>query len=248
VILFGIGAAGGFAAGLLGIGGGIIMVPLLAYVAGLPFHMATSISIVQVFVAALSGVYRHYRLGSVSPRVGLLMGLASAATAAVASAMAPAVPALYLQGAFFILLAASAVLLMLPKREPAPGAAPKPGNLPVVALGLGAGAVTGTLGAGGGFFMVPVMIYGLNLGTRMAIGTSLSAILLGSLSGTLTKIATGQIDMAVAVFVVAGGFLGAQLGAIYSHRLSTKTLRILLFFLLAIIALRTLAGIIGLVA
>ncbi|MHB9091293.1 MAG: TSUP family transporter, partial [Chloroflexota bacterium] len=80
IVLLVIGFIGGVASGLLGIGGGIIMVPLLAYVGGLPFHSATTISIAQVFVGAVSGVQSHYRLGTISPKIGLVLGVGSAFT------------------------------------------------------------------------------------------------------------------------------------------------------------------------
>lgn len=246
VTFFLMGLGGGFVAGLLGIGGGIIMVPLLAYVGGLSFHGATAISLVQIMAGAASGVYRHFHLGSVAPRVALVTGLASAATASLTSVLSPSIPAVYLQVVFFLLLTTSAVTLLVPTIEPPPGEVAKPSLPAAIGLGLAAGAVTGTLGAGGGFFMVPVMIYGFRLGTRVAIGTSLAVVLLGSIAGAVTKLVTNQIDPAVALPVVLGGVLGAQVGAAYCHRLAPRTLRGLLFGLLGVIALRTLAGILGL--
>ncbi|MHB1005120.1 MAG: sulfite exporter TauE/SafE family protein [Chloroflexota bacterium] len=245
IVLLVIGFIGGVASGLLGIGGGIIMVPLLAYVGGLPFHSATTISIAQVFVGAVSGVQRHYRLGTISPKIGLVLGVGSAFTAAIASIFSPLIPALYLQIAFIVLLLLSGGLLLVPKKEPAPGTQPHAAVIPVLGLGMLAGAVTGTLGAGGGFFMVPLMIYGLGLGTKTAIGTSLAAIVLGSLSGVISKFATGQIDLGLAAVVVTGGAAGAQVGAYFCNRLSPKVLRRMLLGLLVIIAVRTLGNVLA---
>ncbi|MHB1417299.1 MAG: TSUP family transporter, partial [Chloroflexota bacterium] len=112
--MFLIGIMGGFASGLLGIGGGIVMVPLLAYVGGLSFHMATAISVLQVFVAGASGVLRHYRLHSVDLPAALMIGGASAVTAATSSILSPQVPALWLQTGFTLLLLTSMVMLMVP--------------------------------------------------------------------------------------------------------------------------------------
>ncbi len=243
LVLFVIGLVGGFAAGLLGLGGGIVIVPLLAYVGGLSFHTATSISIVQVFASAVSGVQRHYRLGTVNLRVAAVLGGASALTAAAAAAWSPLLPSLWLQVAFFMLLVGSAAILALPRAGPAGQGEGHPRLLPALALGVTAGLTTGLLGAGGGFIMVPLLIRGLGLRTKTAIGTSLAAILVGSLVGVLAKVATAQIDYGLTAVVVLGGTLGAQAGAITSHRLASVTLRRLLFALLLIIALRTLAGI-----
>jgi uncharacterized membrane protein YfcA len=241
--LFLIGTAGGFAAGLLGIGGGIVLVPLLAYVGGLSFHAATTVSVVHVLVSSVSGVQRHHRLGSINIRVALLLGVSSAATAALAAALAPTIPSLWLQIAFFVLLVASAIVLALPKRRSLANHGVEPESLPTVAIGMAAGAVTGLLGAGGGFFMVPLLIYVLRLRTKVAIGTSLAAIVLGSLSGALSKLVTGQIDYGLTAAVIVGGALGAQLGALTSARLPAVVLRRLLFALLIVIAVRTIVGI-----
>ena len=241
--LFLIGTAGGFAAGLLGIGGGIVLVPLLAYLGGLPFHTATTVSVVHVLVSSVSGVHRHHRLGSIYGRVALQLGISSAATAALAAALAPAIPSHWLQVAFFALLVVSAVVLALPKRRSPADLVVEPSAAPTVAIGMAAGSVTGLLGAGGGFFMLPLMIYVLRMRTKVAIGTSLAAIVLGSLSGALSKLVTGQIDYWLTATVILGGALGAQLGALTSARLPAVALRRLLFALLVVIAARTIAGI-----
>ncbi len=240
-----IGFIGGFTSGLLGIGGGIVMVPLLAYVAGLSFHMATTISLAQILVGALSGGYRHYRLGNVNLRIGLILGVCSALAAIVASYFSPRVPADSLQVAYLILLVISGGMLLIPKREPAEGMEPVPPVLPVAILGATAGLVTGFLGAGGGFFMVPVMIYGLGLRTKTSIGTSLVAIIFGSLAGGFTKLVTGQFDLGIAFLVVLGGAVGAQAGAMAANRLSARLLRLMLLAVLVVIAARVLFGLLG---
>lgn len=246
-ILVLIGLVGGFTAGLLGIGGGVIMVPLLAFVGGLTFHAATAVSLVQVFMAAVSGVARHYRQGTVNVRIALLMGAGSVTSSAISSALAPSIPAFWLQTAFLLLVLASAVTLLMPKKEPPAGQPVKVATPTAVGLGVMAGCIAGTLGAGGGFALVPIMIYVLGMPTKLSIGTSLAVVLLGGLSGVVVKFGTGQIEVATALAVVAGGMVGAQLGALICHRTNPRVLRWSLSALLFVIAARTLAGLLGFV-
>lgn len=236
---------GGFIAGLLGIGGGVILVPLLAYVGGLSFHMATAVSLVQVFFAATSGVARHFRLGNVSLRTAIIMGLGSAFAATIASALAPSIPALWLQIGFLLLVTASGALLMVPKKESDGDGVPQTRVIALVGLGLVAGTMAGLLGAGGGFIMVPMMIYVLGFRTKLAIGTSLATVLIGSFSGVAVKFATGQIDVLMAAVVVAGGLIGAQFGAWACSRMKPVVLRRLLSVILFVVGLRTLLEILG---
>lgn len=247
VVLFLLGLLGGFTAGLLGIGGGVILVPLLAYVGGLSFHMATAVSLVQVFFAAVSGVSRHFRLGNVSLRTAIIMGLGSSFAATIASATAPSIPAHWLQIGFLILVTVSGALLMVPKKESTATGVPSASPFALVGLGLVAGTMAGLLGAGGGFIMVPMMIYALGFRTKLAIGTSLATVLIGSFSGVAVKFATGQIEVLLAGVVVAGGLIGAQFGAWACNRASPVLLRRILSGILFLVGLRTLLELLGVI-
>ncbi|MCL4369781.1 MAG: sulfite exporter TauE/SafE family protein [Chloroflexi bacterium] len=237
-MLAGIGLVGGFMAGFLGIGGGIVMIPLLMYGAGLPMKLVTGISMVQAFFATSSGLLIHRRNRTIDVRLGAILG-----TAGVIGALVGSVGSSMLSGrtllSLYMLLVTIAVglLVFAPRTE-------KAKETPVKAwhafpLGLGVGILAGMLGVGGGFIMTPLMISVLRIPTKVAVGTSLLMILPTTFAGATGKIATGQFDLAIAAAVIVGSVIGAQFGGRVNSRVSPRAIRASLALLLVGIMIRT---------
>jgi uncharacterized membrane protein YfcA len=244
-VLAGLGAIGGFFAGLLGFGGGVVMFPLLYYVPPLfglkPLEAKTVAAIVvsQVFFSALIGGLAHLRRGRVHARIVLLAGLSSsigAFTGAVASKWTSEEFLLLLFGIVTLLVG---VIMFLPA-PPHDGEAPRPvapATAPLASCSFVAGTVVGFLGAGN-FAFVPLLIYVLQVPTRIAIGSSLFIALMNSAGGFVGKLATGQIPLLLSGLVVAGAAAGALLGEKIHRLVPARTLRGIYALLVALIAAR----------
>lgn len=203
----------GVTLGLLGGGGSILTLPLLLYVLDLEPKAAIAGSLFVVGVTSLVGVAAHARAERVRVRVGLPFGAAAMAGAFAGGRLAHWVPptALLLGFAAMMMLTAAA---MLARRDRA--TARRPASLGK-ALGLGAsvGLVSGLVGAGGGFLVVPALTLFGGLAMPEAVGTSLLVIALQSsagLAGHLTYVTLDWPPLTlVASSAVAGSLVGARL-------------------------------------
>ncbi len=243
-ILVCIGLVGGFMAGFLGIGGGIVMIPLLMYGVGLPMKLVTGISMVQAFFATSSGLLIHRRNRTVDARLGVTLGVAGVIGGLAGAVGSSDLNPTFLLALYFVLVGvAVGLLLFAPRSE-------KPKDTPVklwqaFPLGLGVGTIAGLLGVGGGFIMTPLMISVLRIPTKIAVGTSLLMILPTTFSGAMGKIATGQFDLEIAAAVITGSIVGAQFGGRVNSRVSPRAIRVTLALLLVGIMIRTGIDLIG---
>ncbi len=243
VVLVALGFVAAFASGLLGVGGAIVLIPLLRFVPpalGLPgYSMAeiAGISIVQVTAATLLGLRVHHRKGAVAWRQAAPMAIASGIGAALGGAFSGRVPEPAAEALFAALAVIAAAMMILPT----PGAAGEPEtprHTASVAVAGGVGVIAGVLGAGGAFLLAPLMRTVLAFPIRKVIGISLVVVLSGAVMGMLGKAAAGQVLWTPALMAVLGALAGAPLGAALSHRLDAKVLRWSMAFLIAAAAVR----------
>lgn len=206
----------GLALGLLGGGGSILMVPLLVYVAGMDAKEAIAASLVVVGVTAAVSVIGHARAGRVRWRTGLLFGVAGMAGAFAGGFLGGQLPGQLLLVAFALMMVATAVAMIRGRRniDPAKAHAEVPVGR-VLLDGVVVGLVTGLVGAGGGFLVVPALALLGGLPMGVAVGTSLLVIAMKSFAGLAGYLASVPIDWAlvgaVTVAAVAGSLLGARL-------------------------------------
>jgi len=242
-----VGAIGGFFAGLLGFGGGVVMFPMLYYVPpllGLERLDAKTVAAVvmtQVFFSALVGGLAHRRSGRVHGRIALVAGIASALGSFLGGAASK-----WTSDRFLLLLFGIATLLVLAMMLlPAPGPELEKVSLEKVAVAtlplslcsFATGILIGFLGAGN-FVFVPLLIYILKVPTRIAIGSSLVIALMNTATGFLGKLATGQIPWLVAIVVVIGATIGTLVGERIHRRLPTHMLRYVYGVMVGLIAVR----------
>jgi uncharacterized membrane protein YfcA len=115
--------------------------------------------------------------------------------------------------------------------------------LPPIGLGVLVGLLSGVMGVGGGFVMVPILIYVLRVPTSLAIGTSLfQVIFVSAITTVLQAVWNHNVDIALALLLMIGGVIGAQAGAAAGERLRAEQLRLLLAILVLGVGLRLLAG------
>jgi uncharacterized protein len=242
-----IGAVGGFFAGLLGFGGGVVMFPLLYYIpplldlARIDAKTVAAVVVTQVFFSTLIGGLAHLRSGRVHGQIALVAGVTSAAGSFVGG-----VASKWTSERLLLLLFGLATLLVLammflpgPNRELEEVSLEKVTVAPVLLslCSLIIGILIGFLGAGN-FVFVPLLIYVLKVPTRIAIGSSLFVAMLNTCSGFLGKLVTGQIPWLIAMVVVLGGGFGALIGERIHNRLSTSILRSIYSGMVGLIAVR----------
>ncbi|MCI3928958.1 sulfite exporter TauE/SafE family protein [Streptomyces sp. AN091965] len=219
------GAVVGLALGALGGGGSVLAVPALIYLLGFTPAAATTASLLIVAVTSVSALYAHARAGHVRWRAGGLFAGAGIPPAAAAGAAAGRLPQPVLTGAFAA-VAGLAALRML-----RPGSAGSRGTgavRPARAVGTGAalGALTGLLGVGGGFLVVPALVTVLAFEMRAATGTSLLVIAANSLASLATRgSTTAGLDWSVIAPFTGAAVLGAWDGKRLAARLSGPRLR-----------------------
>src|SRR5512138_1310628 len=235
VTLLLLGLGGGFLSGLLGLGGAIFMIPLLLYVPPalgvglLTMKQVAAVSMVQVLSASLTGVLVHNRNRFVSKQLLLTMGIVNAAGNLAGSLYSTHTKSEFLLAIFATLAVIAAVVMFVPRREQGKDVAPEDVqfNRPAAAaISLAIGSFGGMVGAPGAFLYIPVMIYLLGIPTRIVIGSTLGIVLLGAITGTIGKMATGQIIWPYAIALVIGTVPGAQLGGQVSKKVNTKHLRL----------------------
>ena len=244
ILLLILGAVGGFLSGLLGIGGAIIMIPLMLYippalaVGQLDAQVVSGLSMVQVFFSSLSGLFQHWKYNFIDGRLLAAMGAGMLAGSSAGSILSKNFSGMEITIAFGLLAVSAAILMLFP--APIQKAAPDGENHlkfnPYLAsfLALLVGTLSGIVGAGGGFILIPIMIYILKIPIKNAIGTSLAVVFVGAVSGTLGKGLTGQIQWEFAIPLILGAIPFARLGSTASKKLPPHVLR---YCLLAVILL-----------
>jgi len=214
----------GLSLGLIGGGGSIITVPVLVYVLGVEPHRAIAMSLAVVGSTALASVVLHHRMRSVAWRTGIVFAAGGILSAYAASKLTRLVSPSMLMLLFAALMLVVATV-MLTRRPPGPEVAHVP-NVPRELLaGVGVGALTGFLGVGGGFLIVPALVVFGGLGMRAAIGTSLFVIAVNCAAGLLGHLSEVDFDLRLTLLVSALAVGGAVVGARLSHRVHHASLR-----------------------
>lgn len=217
----------GVSLGLLGGGGSILTVPILVYVAGQDPKVAIATSLLVVGVTSAAGAVSHARAGRVQWRTGLLFGAAGMAGAYGGGRLAQYIPGTWLLVAFGVMMAVTAAAMLRGRRTPAP-AMHGDGPLPVGRIildGLVVGAVTGLVGAGGGFLVVPALVLLGGMPMSIAVGTSLVVIAMKSAAGLLGYLASTPIDWPLAAGVTAAAVAGSVVGGKLTSMVSEDRLR-----------------------
>ncbi len=246
-VLIGLGLAGGFVAGLVGIGGAIVMIPLLLYVPplldlpALDIHTVSGITLVQVMAAGITGMLAHRQRGHVESSLVLTLGIGTVVASFVGGMASRFVSAPALTGVFASLAVIAALLMLVGARQRTSelsGDSLQFNRAAAVSLGVVTGFFVGMVGAGGGFLLIPMMIYLLKVPVRIAVGTSLAIVALGATAGTIGKAVTGQVDWILALALVTGALPGARSGAMLCRRVSATVLARLLGGVIGIIAVK----------
>ncbi len=214
----------GLTLGLLGGGGSILTVPALVYIVGVNPQAAITASLVIVGMNSAMGAMMHRRQGTLNWKVALAFGGSGMIVAYLSAGLSKLVSSHMLMVLFALLMLVVGSLMIF-RKTPAEEDQRRRGWLVTVASGAGVGLLTGFLGVGGGFLIVPALVMLVGLPMRQAVGTSLVIIAMNSLAGFLGHLNGPPIDWTVIALFVVAGFAGALVGVRLVKRVNPATLR-----------------------
>ncbi|RLF78536.1 sulfite exporter TauE/SafE family protein [Thermococci archaeon] len=237
LINFIIGLSIGIIAGLFGIGGGFLIVPLLT-LKGLPIHDAIGTSLTCIVMSSFASSYTHLKHGRVLFKVAALKEAFSIPTALLGAYLTIFLGKNILKSLFaFLLIYLS--YTMLTSREQLPQSEAKEINYRNVPLvGIIAGLSSGLLGISGGILNVPLFNSLVQIPISYAIGTSSVALFFTALAGSLMHYHIGQVRVDVAILLAPGLIMGGYLGAKLVHNIHPEKLKRAFAAILVLIALK----------
>jgi uncharacterized protein len=203
----------GFSLALTGGGGSILATPLLLYLVGLsPPHVAIGTGAAAVCANAFINLLSHARAGTVLWKSASIFALVGSFAALVGSIIGKAVAGNRLLLLFGVLMIAVGLLMLLPRRgsKAAEPSSPSPLLLGMVAVGVG--LLAGLFGIGGGFLIVPGLVFATGMPMINAIGSSLLAVASFGVTTALSYAASGLVNWAVAAEFIVGGTIGGLVG------------------------------------
>lgn len=220
-----VGLAGGIFSGLFGVGGGLLMVPLLMWWARMDQRRATATSLVAIVPTGIVGAFGYAVGGQIDLTAGLIIGVGAIAGAPIGTWLLRRLPIAWLRWLLIIgMLAAAAYLILV---EPDRGAAldlSVASAAGLVVLGLAMGMLAGLFGIGGGVVAVPVLIALFGMGDLLAKGTSLLAMIPAAVIGSVTNLRASLVrlrdGLIVGITAVAGSVFGVALAFVIPPALS----------------------------
>ncbi|MCB0060608.1 MAG: sulfite exporter TauE/SafE family protein [Caldilineaceae bacterium] len=231
-----VGGAIGLTLGLLGGGGSILTVPALVYIIGQTPQVAVAASLVIVGANSLMGAFFYRKQGTLNWQVALVFGGVGMVAAYFSAGLSHLLSSTLLLVLFAVLMLVVGGLMIF-RRTPDAGDHHSHGWLITVLAGLGVGVLTGFLGVGGGFLIVPALVMLVGLPMRQAVGTSLIVIAMNSLAGILGHLSQSHLDYLTISLFVAAGMVGTFVGTWLSRRIQAEHLRQLFAVFVIVLAL-----------
>lgn len=244
-----VGLLVGVLAGLLGVGGGMLLVPAFKLGYAMDSLMCTATSLFTIIPTSVSGAISHIRNRTCLPKLGIAAGLGGACLSPVGVWLAALSPDWCVMGAAALIIGYSAVTMFRKALKAPKGAtavvaaeervaavqrarseAPSIGWREMgigAAIGLFAGLASGYVGVGGGFIMVPLMMSVLHVPMKLTSGTSLIAVMILAVPGVVTQAMLGNINWVAGIAVACGSIPGAALGARLIPKVPERQLRFL---------------------
>lgn len=229
----------GISLGLIGGGGSILTVPVLVYLFKVSPVEATSYSLIIVGFTSLVGAYFAYRQGNVNINASIIFGFPSVVGVFAARKwLIHFIPdPIFHQGGFTlakgtllmvlfaILMIGASYFMIKPKKEIPEGKATKFPVFKMIVRGLATGLLLGMLGAGGGFLIIPVLVFFFHQPMKVAVGTSLAIITLNSTLGALGDWGKVDINWSFLLPFLGLAILGVLLGGLWAKKVSGEKLK-----------------------
>jgi uncharacterized membrane protein YfcA len=244
----------GFFSGLLGIGGGIIMAPILIFLPGmvglhpLSMKVVAGLTIMQGLIGCLFGTFYHKKFNFVSGRLFVQMGIPIFLMSFLGGYLSSLVSNTLLLMLFASLALAASVLILLPVR----GDSENPDinslefkSFRAIVSSAGVGMLGGMVGQGGSFILIPLMTSYVQIPTRIAIGSNLAIVTMATSAAFLGKAVSLQIEWLYAIPILVSTVPATYMGSLVSKRVSFVYLKYILAVLIGIAAMRIWWSILG---
>ncbi len=234
------GTISGFVSGLLGVGGGVIMVPLMVAYIGLTQHAAHGTSLAVMIFTGLASAIAYGWQGSLDMGVVVQLAIGTMIGARFGALLCSRIPADKLRRGFgfLVVVIGLRMVLPLPVADPIVAAGSPAAVAVTVVLGLLVGVLSGLMGVGGGMFMVPGMVLLLGMAQQEAQGVSLAVIVPTAISGAFTHYQKGNVSTEIVPWLAIPSVLTALLGSYAAHLLPAAVLRQLFGLLLLFVGSR----------
>jgi uncharacterized protein len=221
-----LGSVIGLALGLLGGGGSILTVPIFVYLLHFPAKDAIAMSLVVVGLTSTIGVAGHWRAGNVNVRVGAVFGAVATVGTYVGARLAAFVSGPVQLAVFALVMFAAAAFMFRGRADDTSDQKTHaPLRLPaLVTFAIGVGLLTGMVGVGGGFLIVPALVM-LDVPMREAVGTSLAVIAVNCAVGFAGYLGHAAIDWHAVLLVATGTAPGIAVGVAFHKRVPQTVLR-----------------------
>ncbi|MHA6487644.1 sulfite exporter TauE/SafE family protein [Bacillus cabrialesii] len=250
ITLFIIGFIGAFISGMIGIGGSVINYPMLLYipslvgVMSLTAHEVSGIGAIQVFFATLGGVWAYRKSGSLNKAIIIYMGSSILIGSVLGSYFSHRISEQGMNFVYGILAIIAVILMFIPKK----GQEHREGEEVIFhkwlasSLAFIIGGVSGILGAGGAFVLVPIMLSILNIPVRITVASSLAVTFLSSIGATVGKVITGQVLFVPAFVLMIASLIASPIGATVGQKVNAKFLQWILALLISATAIKIWIG------
>jgi uncharacterized membrane protein YfcA len=224
-----IGLSGGFFGGLAGLGGGIIMIPLMYWTLRLRQHEAHGTSLTAIVFTSLIGSIIYLRNGSADWMAALILAASAMITARFGALYAHSLPERRLKRAFawFVIFISLLVISKGTILKLSFQAGPFGHYVVLIVTGIFTGFLAGMMGVGGGSLMIPSLVICIGMPQHLAQGTSLLAMLPGSAIGAFTHYRLGNVVTRIAFGMILGAASGGYLGASLAHLMPELYLRMI---------------------
>jgi len=250
LLLFTIGIVAGIFGGLIGVGGSTIMLPIMYFYLGFPEPIAVGTGLFVVIFTSLSGAAGHLVRGNLDRRVAGWIAAGGLVGVILGSWLFS-----FLVGYTRLLSLALGLVFLVPSlgmirdglrpaTRPEPGCigGTPPGHL---LFGTGVGVLTGITGLGGGYALVPGLLYIFGAPVAVTMGTSLASMIPMAILGGGIKLVEGYVAVGAGLTLAAGSIAGAQAGAATIHRFRPETLKLIFGFYFLYAAIRFITGFFG---
>jgi len=250
LLLFTIGIIAGIFGGLIGVGGSTIMLPIMYFYLGFPEPIAVGTGLFVVIFTSLSGAAGHLVRGNLDRRVAGWIAAGGLVGVILGSWLFS-----FLVGYTRLLSLALGLVFLVPSlgmirdglrpaTRPEPGCigGTPPGHL---LFGTGVGVLTGITGLGGGYALVPGLLYIFGAPVAVTMGTSLASMIPMAILGGGIKLVEGYVAVGAGLTLAAGSIAGAQAGAATIHRFRPETLKLIFGFYFLYAAIRFITGFFG---
>ncbi|MFE3597558.1 sulfite exporter TauE/SafE family protein [Bacillus subtilis] len=244
--LFIIGFIGAFISGMIGIGGAVINYPMLLYipslvgVMSLTAHEVSGIGAIQVYFATLGGVWAYRKSGLLNKALIIYMGSSILLGSVLGSYFSHYISEKGINFIYGILAILAVILMLIPKKgqEHSEDKEVIFNKWLASSLALIIGGVSGILGAGGAFILVPIMLSILNIPVRITVASSLAITFLSSIGATVGKVITGQVLFVPALVIMIASLIASPIGASVGQKVNTKFLQWILALLISATAIK----------